>query len=221
MNDFEYDSYIKKRIARGAINRKSGSKSRKCSLPSDRMTQKQWKERNGKIMSYNLSQPMLWEEFKSMPKDLQIEYLTTLRDTYGVTATDLSKLFGCVPSTVTKYCKAVLNTTFDPGKRMTREQRKAFCEFTGEITAENDDTGAIVEEETPAPDRELLTSQGCSSDAPTKLTSLLDTQSSFNMKEISMSFSGGFNADALRNSLLLSIGTGTPVHIDIKCTIIS
>lgn len=219
MNDFEYDSYIKKRISRGARNRKSGSKSRKCGLPSDRMTQKQWKERNGKVMSYNLSRPMTWEEFKSMPKDLQVEYLTTLRDTYGVTATDLSKFFGCVPSTVTKYCKAALNTTFDPGKRMTREQRKAFCEFTGETTTEDDAAADIIEEQVSAPDRESLAGKLCSSDVSTGSSSLLDARSSFNMKEISMSFSGGFDADALRNSLLLSIGAGTPVHIDIKCII--
>ena len=42
----------------------------------------------------------------------------------------------------------------------------------------------------------------------------------FNMREISMSFCGGFDPDALRNSLALTIGKGRPVRIDINCTII-
>lgn len=91
MNEFDYDVYLKKRIARGYRNKKNGSKSKRCSLTSDGITQKQWRERNGEIMSYNLSEPMSWETFKTMPIDLQTEYIKGLRDKYGTTATDLAK----------------------------------------------------------------------------------------------------------------------------------
>ena len=44
MSDFEYDCWQRKRIAQQAKYRKCGSKSKKCSMSTDHMTQKQWKE---------------------------------------------------------------------------------------------------------------------------------------------------------------------------------
>lgn len=73
MNDFDYDCMQKKRIARGAfahINRKRGG----CSLPSDTLTEKQRKEKNGEVKSYNITRPMPWHEFKAMPEDLKCEF---------------------------------------------------------------------------------------------------------------------------------------------------
>lgn len=210
MNDFDYDVYLKKRIARGYRSKKNGSKSRRCSLTSDGMTQKQWKERNGAIMSYNLSSPMSWDQFKAMPDDLQREYITSLRDKYNTTATDLARFFGCVPSTITKYCKSTLGITFDPGKRMTREQKNSFREFMGEPEIETGNTLVSYDKEssTELPAHELM-------------HEYIKQAEDFNMKEISMSFSGNFDADAIRNSLVLTIGKGRPVQIDIKCTIIN
>lgn len=68
MNDFDYDCMQKKRIAMGAfahINRKRGG----CSLPSDTLTEKQRKEKNGQVKSYNITRPMPWYEFEKMPED--------------------------------------------------------------------------------------------------------------------------------------------------------
>lgn len=69
MNDFDYDCMQKKRVARGAfahINRKRGG----CSLPSDTLTEKQRKEKNGEVKSYNITRPMPWREFKPMPEEM-------------------------------------------------------------------------------------------------------------------------------------------------------
>ena len=41
-----------KRTARGAAAKKCGSKSKKCSLPSDYLSAKQRKGLNGKVMEY-------------------------------------------------------------------------------------------------------------------------------------------------------------------------
>lgn len=228
MNDFEYDTYIKKRIARGYQSKKNGSKSKKCSLPSDRMTQKEWKEKNGDIMSYQLNRPMEWREFKSMPADLQKSYVESLRDKYGTTATDLSKFLHVTPSTVTKYCKDNLGVVFSAGKRMTKRQRELLSEFLGEQneTAEDSEDCDELCEETMTDEvqnecgeqraalvqkhnDDIYTSFGCGI-----------TAGRFDMKEISMCFTGGFDPDALRNSLLLSIGKGTPVRINIDCTLL-
>lgn len=73
MNDFDYDCMQKKRIAMGAfahINRKRGG----CSLTSDTLTEKQRKEKNGEVKSYNITRPMPWREFKAMPEDLKREF---------------------------------------------------------------------------------------------------------------------------------------------------
>lgn len=100
MNDFDFDIMQKKRIARGAAARKRGSKSRKCTLPSDYLTDAQKKARNGKLSTYNLSKPMTYEQFKLMPRDLQREYLLKLRNDMHASARVIALMFGCSDETV-------------------------------------------------------------------------------------------------------------------------
>lgn len=47
MNDFDYDIVQKKRLVASARKQKCGSKSKKCSLPSDNLTAAQLKAKNG------------------------------------------------------------------------------------------------------------------------------------------------------------------------------
>jgi hypothetical protein len=108
MDDFTYDIVQKKRIARGARHKKNGSKSKWCHLPSDNLTAKQLKERNGPIMNYALNVPMDWEAFKSMPRDLQQQYLDNLHARFNVGVTTISReLFGMSDATLNVYAKRV------------------------------------------------------------------------------------------------------------------
>ena len=100
MNDFGFDVMTKKRIARGAAARKCGSKSRRCTLPSDYLTDAQKKARNGKMSTYNLSKPMTYEQFKLMPRDLQREYLLKLRNDMHASARAIAQMLGCSDETV-------------------------------------------------------------------------------------------------------------------------
>lgn len=100
MNDFDFDVMTKKRIARGAAARKCGSKSRRCTLPSDYLTDAQKKARNGKMSTYNLSKPMTYEQFKLMPRDLQREYLLKLRNDMHASSRVIAQMFGCSDETV-------------------------------------------------------------------------------------------------------------------------
>ena len=100
MNDFDFDVMTKKRIARGAAARKCGSKSRRCTLPSDYLTDAQKKARNGKMSTYNLSKPMPYEQFKLMPRDLQREYLLKLRNDMHASTRVIAQMFGCSDETV-------------------------------------------------------------------------------------------------------------------------
>ena len=100
MNDFDFDVMTKKRIARGAAARKCGSKSRRCTLPSDYLTDAQKKARNGKMSTYNLSKPMTYEQFKLMPRDLQREYLLKLRNDMHASTRVIAQMFRCSDETV-------------------------------------------------------------------------------------------------------------------------
>ena len=100
MNDFDFDVMTKKRIARSASARKCGSKSRRCTLPSDYLTDAQKKARNGKLSTYNLSKPMTYEQFKLMPRDLQREYLLKLRNDMHASSRVIAQMFGCSYETV-------------------------------------------------------------------------------------------------------------------------
>ena len=100
MHDFDFDIMEKKRIAQGARARKCGSKSRKCTLPSDYLTAAQKKGLNGKAITYNLSGPMTYSKFRVMPDDLQKEYLLKLRNEMGATLTAMGKMMQCSPETV-------------------------------------------------------------------------------------------------------------------------
>lgn len=100
MHDFDFDIMEKKRIARGARARKCGSKSRKCTLPSDYLTAAQKKGLNGKVSTYNLSEPMTYSKFRVMPDDLQKEYLLKLRNEMGASQTAIGEMMQCSPETV-------------------------------------------------------------------------------------------------------------------------
>ena len=100
MHDFDFDIMEKKRIAQGARARKCGSKSRKCALPSDYLTAAQKKGLNGKVSTYNLSEPMTYSKFRVMPDDLQKEYLLKLRNEMGASQTAIGEMMQCSYETV-------------------------------------------------------------------------------------------------------------------------
>jgi hypothetical protein len=106
VTDFEYDVMQKKRLSRGAYHKKNGSKSRRCTLPSDYLTAAQRKELNGDVKEYNLSKPMSWEAFKAMPLDLQQDYVNRVQSRFGVGVTTMSRdLFGLSGTALRQYLK--------------------------------------------------------------------------------------------------------------------
>lgn len=91
---FEQTSRERKRIGAGIYSRKRGSRSKKCTLPSDNMTAGQLKKRNGEVMQYNLKAPMGWLVFRSMPADLQREYINSCAYRYEARSCDMAEMFG-------------------------------------------------------------------------------------------------------------------------------
>lgn len=104
MTDVEYilreDARSKKSSGRGVYSRKRGSKSKSCSLPSDRLTEKQKKELSGEVKTYNLSVRLSYAEFKQMPPDLMSEYVNRLVSTYGANFSDIAQSMGITRETL-------------------------------------------------------------------------------------------------------------------------
>lgn len=155
MTEFDYDVRDRKRVASMAKYKKNGSKSKKCSLPSDGMTKKQWKERCGELMSFNIKKPMSWEQFKSMSHDLQKEYVTSLTTTYKVGLPKVADMLGCCEASLRNYLKKHV-PDFVSGSskgRLSKENMEAWAEFlkTGEpvkATTESEIQVEVVAEAT-------------------------------------------------------------------------
>ena len=97
------DSIEKKKIARSSHNRKTHcGKGGRIKFPSDYLSKKELKAMNGDVKSYNLNRSMTWEEFRSMPQDLQIMYIKKLRNEFGVPDIVLSKAMGICKSSFSK-----------------------------------------------------------------------------------------------------------------------
>lgn len=121
MHDFDYDAMQKKRIAHGASHMKRGSKSKKCTLPSDYLTAAQKRRLNGPVSTYKLDEPMSWESFKAMPEDLQKKYILNLQETYQANDKMVGKMFGKSDVTVGEYRKK-LGLKPIGKSRMTRDE---------------------------------------------------------------------------------------------------
>lgn len=106
-----------KRIARGSYNRKCGSKSKKCSLPSDRMTKGEWKRMNGPVSSFNpasMKKEYRWDVFNALPLDIQKVYLQNLVENHGARVCDIADYLGTNAGNMSNFLwrkKIKLNTS--------------------------------------------------------------------------------------------------------------
>ena len=203
MTEFDYDCYRKKNVAHSACRRKGGSKSKKCSLPSDRMTQKQWNERCGQVMSYNIGKPMSWVEFSQLPNDLKEEYMNNLIDKYNANASTMAEVFGVSTATVFRVVKNNnLNVTFLKGKHPTGEKYEAFKAF---MSGETEITEDVISNNVEVVE-EVVEETDCAGDSQkTKLDSF------------TMNFSGEINVDMLANSLRYILSGSKKAKIQVIC----
>lgn len=203
--DFYKEISEQKRIARGAIHRKGGSKSKKCSMSTDYMTQKQWKERNGPVMSYAMNEPIVWESFKKMPKDLQEQYVKNLVEKYGATYTNLSELFEVSVTTIRKYFeKQEIIPGCQVGHRMNAAQRVVWEEFLG---IEEEEESVEISEETEVSEETVEdTSESEEEESETEPVKLEPAKSACEMNRFSVEFKGQIDVDMIANSLRMILG---------------
>ena len=207
MNDFDYDALQKKRIAAGARHMKRGSRSKRCSLPSDNLTPAQLKRRNGPVSTYKLDAPMRWDDFKAMPVDLQKQYLTNLVETYGATNEMLGDMFYVHPTHVGSVKKALGVVSHNPrhlskAKKDIRDQMwAAFC--NGVVGG-----GDAVKETPREPEKAATLPVRCpdeleeaaitpaDTEAPTEAEPVVVKIPLLDMTELSATFNGWFTPEA-------------------------
>ena len=162
MNDFDYDALQKKRIARSDRCRKRST--RKCTLPSDYLTPSECKRRNGEMKTYNLSKPMTYAEFLTLPSDLQATYLRTLRRRFGASDKSIAQMMG-VSHPVVASSRERLGLRITPGTRLsqTREQKEAWAAWlAGEQAAEIEDLAGTADEPEAAQEAPVETPKAAS-----------------------------------------------------------
>lgn len=207
MNDFDYDVLQKKRTAAGARHMKRGSRSKRCSLPSDNLTPAQLKRRNGPVSTYKLDEPMRWDDFKSMPVDLQKRYMSNLIETYGATNEMLGDMFYVHPTRVGAVKKALGVVSHNPRhlskeKKAIRDQMwAAFCNGVvggGDAVKETPKEPEKVETLPVRCPDELEEAALTSADAevPTETEPVVVKIPMLDMTELSATFNGWFTPEA-------------------------
>lgn len=134
MNDFDYEVKQKKALARNAIYKKGGSKSKKCTLPSDRLTKAEWKRRNGKVESYSLNKPLTYKEWAALPDDLEREYYEGIRAKYHASKGNFCTMLGCSRTTLGRELSRLgyMKESFGPGApkgKMSAEEARCWAKF--------------------------------------------------------------------------------------------
>lgn len=92
---FIQDVKEKKSIGRSSFNKRTHTgKGGRVRFPSDSLTKKELESMNGETKTYRINSPMKWQEFKSMPDDLESAYIKALRNKFDVPNIEIRKMFG-------------------------------------------------------------------------------------------------------------------------------
>lgn len=110
MTDLQYvyqsDIREKKSTGLGIFHKKNGSKSKKCTLPSDYLTRKEKMAMSGECKTYDMRKFYTYEEFKQFPDDIQLQYLNSLINRYDVTIAAIAdELFHITQTGLYKYLR--------------------------------------------------------------------------------------------------------------------
>ena len=96
-------------------------------FPSDYLTKKELKNMSGECRSYRMNSPMKWQEFKSMPKDLQIAYIKAIKEKYNPPIVAIAKMMEIDRANLSRY---LMSLGFEKGERGQRPWDKmGFAEW--------------------------------------------------------------------------------------------
>ena len=220
MNDFDFDCKEKKRIASNARRMKNGSKSRKCSLSTDYMTEAQWKKKNGEVKVMSMNEPISFEQLKAMPADLQKEYIDKMISRFGCNMTALAKFFGLNPKEIKKL---VTELRIDPshfrrGLRMSAEQVAAFDKWCDnaitKLIAKPEPASAAKTAPQPAVKAIERKESHIAITMEPRNVPVEQKSNSMSMSRVAATFAGQLNIEQIRGFLDYATG-GKPAYITI------
>lgn len=186
MTEFDYDVLQRKKLAQQAKYRKNGSRSRKCTLRQDHMTNAQLKRMNGEVVRFHMNKPIRsWAEFRGLSKESAREYINRLAIEYSASIGDLSRMFGVTYNTVKKYVTAI--GAVPSAGRMPAEIVPVWEAFLEDKPETPPEEPAIVE-----PENEPIEEEA--------------TLPSMSMREFTFEFSGDINFTGVVNSLKYILG---------------
>lgn len=110
----------KKQLARASKGKRTHNKTTsKNALRCDKMKPSELSAMSGDVTVYRLNSPMLWNEFKAMPKAYQEKYLSNLFKVYHVSSNDIASMFKVHGTTLRKYIRNAKYDTvkIDPSNR--------------------------------------------------------------------------------------------------------
>ena len=129
MNDFEWDSLQKKRIAKQEKyhnRRKKG-----CSLPSDRLTEAQIRKLHGEVTVLDLNKPMDYAEYVKLPPELQEMYYNHLVIEFGVGCPAIAEMMGTEQGTLRSHNVRVGIKTATVAGKSSQTAREKFESWWG------------------------------------------------------------------------------------------
>ena len=143
---YTQDQRERKSAATGARAKKGGSRSKRCTLPSDHLTPAQKRKLNGQPEAINLNRPMTFTELKQISPTLQFLYLDHLVNVHKARRVDLVEMLGIAPMTMQRLIKAL------PGKLDFMGRRKHQApEWTAFLERAALEAAQAPEAETQAP----------------------------------------------------------------------
>lgn len=218
MNDFDYEVLQKKRIGYGAAHKKGRRKG--CTLPSDHLTAAEKKARNGEMKSYHLDLPMTWEDFKTMPKDLQSEYIRSLQSRFDVGLSNISRdLFRLSRTTLAVYLRGN-GIPYDAPKRggaLTTAVEDIWKQWIAQdvpLVRANDKEG----EHKPRAEAEEIPTVCEPAEAPVEDIAEEPAEAGFALDRISVEFSGEFDAEKFLRYLSGFQMPSGRVHVHVEVT---
>lgn len=154
MNDEKYVFFqeVKEKKVTGYSARKQRShcgKGGRVKLPSDYLTKKELKNMSGECKSYRMNSPMKWQEFKAMPRDLQIAYIKAVKEKYNPPIAAIAKMMEIDRSNLSRH---LMILGFENGERGRKPWDKmGFAEWCfGVPKTEECQNVEEVKEEIPA-----------------------------------------------------------------------
>ena len=127
-----------KSIARGAKAKRNGSRSKKCTLPSDRLTPAQKKGLNGPMQTYDMNKPHTLRDLKLWPADLRHEYMRNIIDKYQPSNYMIADMLGCAKGYVSTLLPRYFGISRTKGYRPAKDQATLYewAKFMGRIPSD-------------------------------------------------------------------------------------